>query len=148
MAMDVAARLARGLEVGRFATLHNGAGVRLRPIRPDDAPGLLAFRGRLSRRTVYQRFFTVRRLRPEDSVALATVDRHDRLAIVTARDIGLASKLVGVARYSLGGGDTAPDVGLVVQDPGRTWDPSSHGFSRFLASPMVVSAPVNVRSRG
>jgi len=114
--MDVTVQIARGLEVGRLATLHNGAGVRLRPIRPDDAPGLIAFCGRLSPRTAYQRFFTVRRLRPEDAVALATVDGHDRLAVVAARDIGQATELVGVARYGLGGGDTTPDVGLVVED--------------------------------
>ncbi len=114
--MDLAVQIARGLAAGRFATLHNGAGVRLRPIRPDDAPGLLAFCSRLSPRTVYQRFFSVRRLRPEDSVTLATVDGHDRLAIVAARDIGQASELVGVARYGLGRDNGTPDVGLVVED--------------------------------
>ena len=56
--MDVVVQMAHGLDAGRFATLRNGAGVRLRPIRPDDAPGLLAFCSRLSLRTVYQRFFT------------------------------------------------------------------------------------------
>jgi hypothetical protein len=38
-------------------TLRNGADLRLRPIRPDDAPGLIALCGRLSPRTIYQRFF-------------------------------------------------------------------------------------------
>src|SRR5262249_47536434 len=82
----------------------------------DDAPGLVAFCSRLSPRTVYQRFFTVRRLRPEDAVALATVDGDDRLAIVAVRDTGPASELVGVARYGLAAGDLTPDVGIVVED--------------------------------
>src|SRR5262249_42289101 len=90
--------------------------VRLRPIRLDDAPGLIAFCSRLSPRTVYHRFFTVRRLRPEDAVALATVDGHDRLAIVAVRDIGPAGGLGGGARYRLAPGDLTPDVGIVVED--------------------------------
>jgi hypothetical protein len=71
--MGTAVQVARGLDGERVITLRNGAAVRLRPIRPDDTPGLIAFCGRLSPRTVYQRFFTVRWLRPEDAAALATV---------------------------------------------------------------------------
>jgi RimJ/RimL family protein N-acetyltransferase len=97
-------------------TLRNGADLRLRPIRPDDAPGLIALCGRLSPRTIYQRFFTVRRLRPEDATALCTVDGRERMAIVAERDIGQRTELVGVARYGLAGEDQAPDVGLVVED--------------------------------
>ena len=39
-------------------TLRNGASVRVRTIRPDDEPRLMALCRRLSPRTVYERFFS------------------------------------------------------------------------------------------
>src|SRR2546429_2493538 len=39
-------------------TLRNGASARVRAIRPDDEPRLMALCRRLSPRTVYQRFFS------------------------------------------------------------------------------------------
>jgi len=41
------------------ATLRNGTSVRVRAIRPDDEPRLMALCRHLSPRTVYQRFFSV-----------------------------------------------------------------------------------------
>ena len=101
---------------GQLVTLRNGISTRLRPIRPDDAPCLIALCRRLSSRTIYQRFFTVRRLRPEDAHTLATVDYRDRMAIVAEHDTGQGRELVGVARYGLAGEHLTPDVGLVVED--------------------------------
>src|SRR5262245_51129480 len=118
MTMNGAGRTAPSLDVARVTTLRNGAAVHLRSIRPDDASSLMAFSSRLSPRTIYQRFFSLRPLRLEDAVTLATVDGHDRVAIVAAREIGRASELVGVAEYGLTGDDLIPDVGLVVED---TW---------------------------
>src|SRR5213592_592205 len=66
-------------------TLRNGASVRLRAIRPDDGPRLMALCHRLSPRTVYERFFSFRRLLPEEAHALANVDYRHPLAIV---DVG------------------------------------------------------------
>ena len=43
-------------------TLRNGASVRVRAITPDDEPRLMALCRRLSPRTVYERFFSFRRL--------------------------------------------------------------------------------------
>ena len=53
-------------ELERTVRLANGAVVRLRPIRPDDAPRLVALYGRLSQHTAYQRFFTVLKRLPPD----------------------------------------------------------------------------------
>src|SRR5207247_4861615 len=50
--------------------LRNGASVRVRAIRPDDEPRLMALCRRLSPRTVYQRFFSFRRLLGEEAHAL------------------------------------------------------------------------------
>ena len=44
--------------IERMIHLKNGAAVWLRPIRPEDAPGLIDLYERLSSETVYQRFFS------------------------------------------------------------------------------------------
>lgn len=97
-------------------TLRNGAAVRLRPVRPEDEPRLLALSERLSPQTVYQRFFSVRRLRPEDAHALANVDYRDRMAIVAEVDTGDTTELIGVARYAPSGEPFTSEVALVVED--------------------------------
>src|SRR5947208_16440372 len=61
----------------RGVILHNGASVRVRAVRPDDERRLLALCGRLSPPTLYQRFFSFRRLLPEEVRAFANVD-YDR----------------------------------------------------------------------
>lgn len=96
-------------------SLRNGALVRLRAIRPDDAPRLMALSRRLSPRTVYQRFFSFRRLLPEEAHAFSNVDYRRRMAVVAEVDDGPSSELVGVARYGISEEGTA-DIGLVVAD--------------------------------
>src|SRR5205809_5523378 len=96
-------------------TLRSGASVRVRAIRPDDEPRLMALCRRLSPRTVYQRFFSVRRLLPEEAHAFANVDYRQRMAVVAEVGDGPEPELVGVARYGLSDEGTA-DIGLVVAD--------------------------------
>src|SRR6266540_2059183 len=90
-------------ELVRAVVLKNGAHVRIRPIRPDDEPRLVDLYGRLSRYTVYQRFFTVmRRLPPDWAHFFANVDYRRRLALVAERDTPAGVELVGVGRYEHG----------------------------------------------
>src|SRR6266849_5941633 len=96
-------------------TLRNGASARVRAIRPDDEPRLMALCRRLSPRTVYQRFFSFRRLLPEEAHAFANVDYRQRMAVVAEVDDGPEPELVGVARYGPSDEGTA-DIGLVVAD--------------------------------
>jgi GNAT superfamily N-acetyltransferase len=98
-----------------IVTLRNGGLVRVRAIRPDDAPRLMALSRRLSPRTVYQRFFSFRRLLPEEAHAFSNVDYRRRMAVVAEVGDGPRSELVGVARYGLSQEGTA-DIGLVVAD--------------------------------
>jgi len=100
----------------QVVTLGNGTSVRLRPIRPDDEPRLMALCDRLSPRTLYQRFFSVRRLRPEEAHAFANVDYRQRMAVVAEVDTGHEPELVGVARYGRSDEETTADLGLVVED--------------------------------
>src|SRR2546425_464477 len=97
-------------------TLRNGASVRVRAIRPDDEPRLMALCRRLSPRTVYQRFFSFRRLLPEEAHALANVDDRRRMAVVAEVDDGHKAELIGVARYGPSDEGTTADIGLVVAD--------------------------------
>src|SRR2546428_7679631 len=71
---------------------------------------------RLSSRTVYQRFFSVRRLLPEEAHAFANVDYRQRMAVVAEVDDGQEPELIGVARYGPSDEGTTADIGLVVAD--------------------------------
>jgi acetyltransferase len=127
--------VAGAADAGRMITLRTGVSLRLRAIRPDDAPRLMALFGRLSPRTIYLRFFTVRALRLEDATALATVDGHDRVAIVADRGTGQPDDLVGVARYGVARDDPAPDIALVVED---AWQ--SQGLGSILLDELLRAA--------
>jgi acetyltransferase len=70
---------------------------------------------RLSPRTVYDRFFSFRRLLPEEAHAFANVDYRRRMAVVAEVDNGQEPELIGVARYGPSDEGTA-DIGLVVAD--------------------------------
>jgi len=105
---------AEALEQG--VTLRNGAAVRLRPIHPDDAPRLMALCQRLTPRTVYQRFFSIRRRRPEEAHAFANVNYRQRMAVVAEVDVEGEPQLIGVARYGPSDEGTTADIGLVVAD--------------------------------
>jgi GNAT superfamily N-acetyltransferase len=100
----------------RVVTLGNGASACLRPVRPDDEPRLMALCHRLSPRTVYERFFSVRRLLPEEAHAFANVDYRQRMALVAEVDFGQEPELIGVARYGPSDEVTTADIGLVVED--------------------------------
>jgi GNAT superfamily N-acetyltransferase len=100
----------------QVVSLRNGASVHLRPIRLDDAPRLIALCHRLSLRTVFQRFFSPRRLRTEDAYALANVDYRERMALVAEVETGQEPSLIAVARYGPAGEAAVVDIGLVVED--------------------------------
>src|SRR3989449_7865238 len=106
-------------------TLRNGASARVRAIRPDDEPRLVALCRRLSPRTVYQRFFSFRRLLPEEAHAFANVDYRQRMAVVAEVDDGQEPELIGVARYGPSDEGTTADIGLVVADGWQGLRPGS-----------------------
>ena len=98
--------------------LSDGRTARLRPIRPDDGPALRSFGQRLSRETVYFRFFAPRRgISDEEITHFVTVDYRERLAFVAIVD----GELVAVARY-----DRVP-TGLGGDEPSGTSGPDQAG---------------------
>jgi GNAT superfamily N-acetyltransferase len=87
--------------------------LRLRPIRPEDASGLVAFHGSLSDRSIYRRFFSAHpRLTSTEVDRFTRVDYVDRLALVVEDD----ARLVAVARYDRTPGTTEAEVAFVVAD--------------------------------
>ena len=104
-------------ELERDITLRNGSALRLRPIRPEDAPRLIDFYDRLSRHSAYQRFFSVmKRLPPDWARMLATVDYRRRLALVAERGPADAPEIEAVARYEPTDDPDTVEVAFVVQD--------------------------------
>jgi RimJ/RimL family protein N-acetyltransferase len=100
----------------RLVTLRDGTGVRLRPIRSEDAPRLIALYDRLSADTRYHRFFTLmRRLPPDWARFLAEVDYRTRLALVVESPDD-AGSLIAVARYEPTDQVDVVEVAFVVQD--------------------------------
>src|SRR2546429_4109563 len=118
----------------RGVTLRNGASARVRAIRPDDEPRLMALCRRLSPRTVYERFFSFRRLLPEEAHALANIDDRRRMAVVAEVDDGQEPELIGVARYGPSNEGTTADIGLVVADGWPGLGPGSPPLQGVLPS--------------
>ena len=76
--------------------LRDGSTLRLRPIRLDDAHGLMELHRRLSPMSVYFRFFApIPELTEERALSLATVDYENSFALAGE----LAGRIVAVARY-------------------------------------------------
>jgi RimJ/RimL family protein N-acetyltransferase len=104
-----------GLE--RHMALKNGETLRIRPIRPDDEPRLVELYSRLSRRTAYQRFFTVMRRLPSDWFHyFANVDYRRRLALVAERETVAGVEIVGVGRYEPSDEEGTGEVAFVLED--------------------------------
>ena len=101
----------------RQMALKNGETVRIRPIRPDDEPRLVALYDRLSRHTAYQRFFTVMRRLPSDWIHyFANVDYRRRLALVAERETVAGVELIGVGRYEPSDEEATGEVAFVLED--------------------------------
>jgi RimJ/RimL family protein N-acetyltransferase len=118
----------------RTITLTEGTVARLRAIRPDDEPRLVALYARLSERTAYQRFFTLMPRLPGDwAHRLANVDHRTRVALVLEREDH--DELIGVARYDPSGDPGVAEVAFVVQDHYQ-----GQGLGRLLLDELLDAA--------
>jgi RimJ/RimL family protein N-acetyltransferase len=121
-------------ELERELTLRDGSVVRIRPIRPDDAPRLQDLHSRLSGESAYQRFLAiVRRLPPDWARALANVDYQRRLALVV--EAGASGALIGVGRYEPTNEQDTVEVAFVVQD---SWQ--NRGLGTILFDAILQAA--------
>lgn len=94
--------------------LTDGGTAHVRPITAEDADRLRAFHSRLSKETVYNRFFAYRPSLSDADVARFTqVDHADRVALVAT----LQDDIIGVVRYDRLPGTDEAEVAFVVEDP-------------------------------
>ncbi len=122
----------------RTISLRDGTLARMRPIRTDDAPRLVALYDHLSRDTRYHRFFSVmRRLPPDWARFLADVDYQSRLALVIESPED-PDTLIAVARYEPAGEPGVAEVAFVVQDG---WQ--NRGIGTVLFSELLAAAELN-----
>ena len=138
------AQTAYPLDLERDAPLRRGGTVHLRPIRPDDAFRLQAFHGRLSRDSIFMRFFSpLPVLTDERAAYFTTLDFDRRLAIVATETEGDDEQILGVARYDRIDDEWAPDeraeLALIVEDRVQ-----HRGIGRVLFWALVDAA----RARG
>jgi acetyl coenzyme A synthetase (ADP forming)-like protein len=84
------------LQYDSDVVLRDGSTLHLRPIRPDDRERVIDFYRRLSRESLYFRFFTVPKLDGDKLDALLAVDYERQFAMVG----DLRGRIVAVAGYS------------------------------------------------
>lgn len=109
-----------------------GTTIHLRPIRPDDAPGLVRFHQGLSPQSIYRRFFSVHPKLSEAEVTWFTcVDYVNRLALV-AED---GDRLVAVGRYDKSPASAEAEVAFVVLD-----EYQHHGIGTLLLERLAEAA--------
>ncbi|MDZ7727644.1 MAG: hypothetical protein U5Q44_05285 [Dehalococcoidia bacterium] len=97
--------------------LRGGGEIRVRRIRPEDAPQLRELHERLSPTTRRLRFFaSMRHLSPEMADHFCNVDFHNRYALVACEPDGTTIR--GVGRYERTA-DGAAEVAFVVEDHRR-----------------------------
>jgi GNAT superfamily N-acetyltransferase len=109
-----------------------GTRYHLRPICPEDAPGLIAFHRHLAARSVYLRFFSFHpELSAKEAEHFACVDRINRLALVAELD----GRLIAVGRFESGPGETEAEVAFVVADAFQ-----HHGIGSVLLDELAKAA--------
>lgn len=121
-------------------TLHDGAAVTLRPIRPEDAGIEVEFVRNLSDESRYNRFMgPLRELQPSMLTHFTQVDYDDHMAFIATTDDHGAEMQIGVARYVVIPGTTQCEFAIVVAD---AWQ--RRGVGRRLMQRLIEAA----RARG
>ena len=119
--------------------LPGGQTVAVRLIEPSDAPRLQRFHERLSRRSIYFRFFgAMPHLSDQQAKHFAEVDYLNRLALV-ALDPEEPDEIIGVARFDRAPGKDEAELAIVVADRYQ-----GQGLGRVMLSLLVEAA----RARG
>jgi len=91
-------------------TLKNGLQVTIRAIRPDDKEALVAAFKELESRTVYLRFFGLKKeFSPQELKQATEVDFTKTVALVTCIQDGESEKIIGAGRYIVFGDAQPPD---------------------------------------
>jgi acetyltransferase len=111
--------------------LSDGAAVKLRPVRPEDAEAQRRFVARLSDLTLYRRFHApVRELTLDRLVRFTQIDYDREMALVAIDESSGQEEIRGFAQYNrLHGGESA-EFGIAVED---AWQGRGLGFAMMNA---------------
>jgi acetyltransferase len=105
-------------EYEKHVRTDTGIGIFIRPIRPEDAPLLVALFDTLSPQSVYFRFFTPLRYLPRSFLARFTQIDYDRhIALVALSESEPIEKMLGVARVITGRNPREAEFAVAVGDP-------------------------------
>ena len=144
--MQVAPRA--GIDEGSDVLLSDGSTAHLRRLAPEDGPAVADLHGRLSRESVWLRYFSSRPILTDGEIGLLTrTGDPDHVALGAERN----DRLIGVAQYDREAGSDDAEVAFVVEDAfqgkglgtllleqlasiGRR-----HGISRFVALTLAVN---------
>ncbi len=110
--------------------------IRLRPIKPEDAPLLEAFFYSLSPQSVYLRFCRpMKSLSPDMLSRFTQIDYDRQMALVALTENGAGEKIIGVARVINDYGGESAEFAVVVGDE---WQ--GHGIGACLLERSMVIA--------
>ena len=116
-------------------SLRDGTQVNIRPIKPDDAPRLMALFDRLSPQSIYHRFLGFRKAFPYEEVKrLAEVDYQKQMALVAINEQNGCENIIGVARYDMLG-PAEPGVAeasVVVEDQYQARGMATHLLMQLM----------------
>ncbi|MDP8923052.1 MAG: GNAT family N-acetyltransferase [Chloroflexota bacterium] len=119
--------------------LRDGGTIHVRPIRADDAGRLQAFHRRLSRDSIFFRFFShLPELTDERAAYFTRIDYQRRMAIVAVSPGADGDEIVGVIRYDVIAPGRA-EMALIVEDRYQ-----HHGIGAALLDHLILAA----RERG
>ncbi len=122
------------VELEREIRLKNGAGLLLRPIRPDDAERERAFVAKMSDASRYSRFqHSVSALSPEMIARFTQLD-YDREMALIAIDVA-TDQIAGVSRYFPNPDRLSVEFAIAVAD---SWQ--GHGLGRVLMKSLIACA--------
>lgn len=97
--------------------LRDGSSIRIRALRPNDKSRLMRHFESLSPRSVYQRFFGLKRaLTPTDLVRFTEIDFIDHVALAASLGEGEEERFIGVGRYVRSPGSAQAEVAFAVLD--------------------------------
>jgi acetyltransferase len=115
--------------------------IRLRPIRPDDEPLIVAFHGTLSERSVYMRYFSWMKLGQRTAherlarMCFIDYDRQIAFAAETSNERTGDRQIVGVGRLVKSTGGKEAEVAFVISDAMQ-----GHGIGREMMQLLVEFA--------
>ena len=122
--------------------LENVGTIRVRPIKPEDAPLLSDLFDSLSPQTIYFRFFTPLKSLPRHMLARFTQIDYDReIALVAIQESHNAEKMLAVSRVILAKDQKSAEFAILVSD---SWQGKGIG-AELLKRCLSISTERNIR---